>query len=452
MCAAFVATNAMMLAPCPARGGFEIPGADPDRPIVLTGGTVHPISGEPIDGGVLVIRDGKIEQLGTPDNVDIPPGAQTLDVQDMYVYPGLIDAHSSMGLVEIEAVRATRDMSEAGAINPNARAVVAFQPDSDLIPVARAGGVLATLSVPSGGLLAGQSALMLLDGWNANDMALIPSVGIHINWPSTRQERPWMRRQPRREQRRTEIDRKEQLNRTFDDARAYLELPDDQKDAAHDLRLAAIAECVAGRMPVLVHADDVVQIQEAVAFAKRHNLRLMIVGGYDAPRCTTLLTEHDVPVVITGTHRLPLRRDSPYDEPFTLPARLHQAGVRFCLSGSGGASAVRNLPYHAATAVAYGLDRDEALKAITLYPAQILGAADRIGSLEPGKDATLIVATGDILEIPTQVVYAYVQGRPVDLDNRHKRLWRKYKEKYERQAAAQGPRPIAEVPRTGQNP
>ena len=188
-----------------------------------------------------------------------------------------------------------------------------------------------------------------------------------------------------------------------------------------------------------VRADDLRQIQSAVAFARKENVKLVIVGGYHAGECAELLKAENVPVVIKGVHRLPRTRNDAYDEPFTLPARLHKAGVQFCISANDRMANIRNVPYHAATAVAYGLPHDEALKSVTLYPAQILGVADRIGSLESGKDATLIVTTGDPLEIATHVTAAYVAGREVDLNDRHKQLWHKYREKYRQLEAAREP-------------
>ncbi len=200
-----------------------------------------------------------------------------------------------------------------------------------------------------------------------------------------------------------------------------------------DARWESLQDVLAGKLPVIFHADDVRQIRSAVAFAEQEKLRPIIAGGYDAPACAELLKKHEVPVIVGGVYRLPRRRGDDYDAPFTLPARLHEAGIRFCISSQDrhGASSIRNLPYHAATAVAYGLDADVALKAITLAPAQILGVGDKVGSLEVGKHATLFVATGDPLDTPTQVEQAWIVGRKVELNDRHKRLYRKYEQKYE---------------------
>jgi len=200
-----------------------------------------------------------------------------------------------------------------------------------------------------------------------------------------------------------------------------------------DARWESLQDVLAGKLPVIVQADDIRQINAAVAFAEREKLKLIIAGGYDAPHCAALLKKHDIPVIVGGTYRLPRRRSDGYDSAYAVPAELHKAGVRFCISGRGrfGANQVRNLPYHAAAAVGFGLPADEGFKAITLYPAQILGVADRVGSLETGKDATLFVADGDPLETPTQVTHAWIRGRRVDLNDRHKTLYHKYEQKYE---------------------
>jgi len=229
------------------------------------------------------------------------------------------------------------------------------------------------------------------------------------------------------------------LDQAFADARAYMTAKKAGKRIDHDARWEAMAPLLEGKVPLIVAADEVRQIRAAVAFATREKVKAVILGGYDAPLCADLLKKYDVPVIVNGIHRLPLRPDSPYDEPFTVPERLREAGVKYCitLSHRFGGSDVRNLPYHAATAAAHGLPADEALKAITLYPAQILGCADRVGSLEAGKDATLIVADGDVLETPTHVEQAFVQGRQVDLTSKHTQLWQKYREKYRRLSESQ---------------
>ena len=405
----------------------EVPGARQDRPVAITGATIHPVSGPSLRSATIVFVDGKITAIGK--NPKIPPRAVRIDGRGKHVYPGWIHAKTDLGLTEIGAVRATLDRAEVGRTNPNVKAQVAFNPDSELIPVARANGVLTVLTVPSGGTISGQSALMHLDGWTWEDMTLKAPVGIHVSWPRMSSlSASWKSKQGGSP---NPLSRIEQV---FRDAIAYRDARRTDPNQPIDARWEAMLPLLEGKIPLMAHADDEASIRSAVAFAARHKLRLVIVGGHDAVACADLLKQHDVPVILLGTYRLPRRRDEPYDVAYRLPERLRAAGVTFCLAGSGrfNATSVRNLPYDAATAVAYGLPRDEAIRSITLYPARILGVADRVGSLEPGKDATLIVCDGDPLEIATHVERAWIQGREVDLNNRHKRLWRKYREKYRR--------------------
>ena len=218
---------------------------------------------------------------------------------------------------------------------------------------------------------------------------------------------------------------------TFADARAYQNARKRRiLNSISMTRWEAMIPLLEGKIPLIAEANDQQQIQSAVAFAAKEKLKLIILGGYDAALCADLLKKYDVPVIIDGIQRMPTRRGDGYDDPFTLPARLKEAGIRFCIAADRGASLVRNLPYHAATAAAFGLSEEDAIRSITLWPAQILGVADRVGTIEPKKDATLIVCSGDILETPTQVERAYIQGRAVDLSNKQTKLWDKYRQKY----------------------
>jgi imidazolonepropionase-like amidohydrolase len=408
----------------------EVPGPPQQRPVALTRATIYPVSGPAIEAGTLVFAGGKITAIGK--EAAIPPDAEVIDLAGKHVYPGLFDALTDLGLVEINSVRATLDVRETGQLNPNTRAIVAVNPDSELIPVARSNGVLLALTAPSGRLMPGRSAVIQLDGWTWEDMALAPDVGLHIEWPQP--PRPRSRRDSGELSESGPVPEQtaERLRKIFADARAYAAARQADANFPRDARWESLQDVLAGKLPVIVHADDVRQITATVAFAEQEKLKLVIAGGYDAPQCESLLKRHDVPVIIGGVYRLPRRRGDDYDAPFSLPAKLKAAGIRFCISSQDrhGASSVRNLPYHAATAVAYGLAADEALKAITLYPAQILGVADRVGSLEVGKRATLFVANGDPLETATQVEAAWIGGRKVELNDRHKRLYRKYEEKY----------------------
>jgi imidazolonepropionase-like amidohydrolase len=420
----------------PAVASPEIPGPPQARPVALVGATLHTLHGPPIENGTLVFDHGKIAALG-PD-LAVPEQAERIELAGKHVYPGLIEANSDLGLVEIDAVRATRDQAETGAINPNVKAQVAFNPDSEQLPVTRANGILLAAAVPSGGLICGQSALMRLDGWTWEDMTQKSPLGLHIRWPRMAPVYDWRVEESGKEQLEARDRQLAELQRAFDDARAYRQAREAAAAAGRplpsiDVRWEALLPALRGELPIIVSADELAQILAAADFARREKLKLIVYGGYDAADCADVLVRLEVPVILAGVHRLPLGRHDAYDAPFTLPARLKAAGVKFAVStGDRRASMVRNLPYHAATAAAHGLSPEDALRSITLWPAEILGVADQVGSLEVGKDATLFVADGDILEIPTQVERAYVQGRAVDLDNRQKRLWRKYEEKYRR--------------------
>lgn len=413
----------------------EIPGPSQDHPIALVGGTIHPVSAPAIEGGVLLFDAGKIIAVGR--EVALPAHTEKIDLHGQHVYPGMIDGYTHLGLMEIAMVRATNDHTETGRINPNAKAQVAVNPDSELIPVARSAGVLSVLSVPGGGLISGASALIQLDGWTWEEMTIKPVVGIHVRWPQMAPVYTWWQEMKAQEQLQARDKALEEIRHTFDEARNYAtacRACADGKGSAPDFnaRWQALLPVLEGKVPLVIDADEIQQIQSALAFAERERIKVVILGGYDAPECAELIKHLDVPVVVGGVHRLPRRRDDPYDAPFTVPARLHELGIKFCIASADRASMVRNLPYHAGTAAAYGLPADEALKAITLYPAQIFGVADRLGSLEAGKDATLFVASGDPLETPSQVTLAFIGGRKVDLNNRQQRLWEKYKEKYRR--------------------
>jgi len=424
-----------------AHASPEVPGKPQDRPIALVGGTVHPVSGPAIEHGIVLFDGGKIVAVGA--DVTVPEKAERVDVSGKHVYPGLIDANTQVGLVEVPTIAGSRDMTETGLVNPNVRAEVAVNPDSELIPVGRSGGVLTVLTVPSGRLVTGLAAAMQLDGWTWEDMCLRAAIGLHVAWPRMQSVEAWWMEESASAQMESRDRALESLRRALDDARAYGIAKRAHADGKgpqpdYDTRWESLQPVLEGKTRVFIEADDLQQIQSALAFCDQERLKPVIVGGHDALGCVALLKKLDAPVIIGGVHRLPARPHEAYDSAFTLPNRLREAGIKYCIAGeiggasSGGPSNVRNLPHHAGTAVAYGLPADEALKAITLYPAEILGIADRIGSLVANKDATLIVTTGDPLEIATQVTAAYIQGRQVDLNDRHKRLWEKYKEKYRR--------------------
>jgi imidazolonepropionase-like amidohydrolase len=339
-------------------------------------------------------------------------------------------------LQEIGAVRATRDVEETGDINPNARAKVALNADSELIPVARANGVLVAQSATSGGVITGTSVMWKLQGWNWEEMTIKEPAALHVNWPAmVNRTRGWWDEGPVKsdEDQKKEREKKlKQVRDAFDDAKAYMKAREAMAVGGprheYDVRWEAMIPALKKQIPVFVAADEYLQIASALDFAKDEDLRLVIVGGRDAWRLADRLAAQKVPVVYDEVLSMPRRSWEPYDAAYTVPGKLFAAGVPFCIStGTDDASNLRNLPYEAAMAAAFGLPKEEALKAVTLYPAQILGVADRLGSLEAGKDATLIVTDGDPLEIESHVKMAWISGEPVDLSSRHTRLYDKYR-------------------------
>ena len=426
----FAATfSAFMMLALTVTASDVIPGPPQTKPIALLNGVIHTITGSPIEGGI-VFENGRITQVSP--SPDIPDGAEVIDLKGQHVYPSLIESHSQLGLTEFGAVRATHDYAETGRINPNVSANVAVNPDSELIPVTRSNGVLIALSAPTGGLVSGKASVIQLDGWTFEDLTLKAAAAMVFNWPrmsslSSRGSRSGDSSGD------TSGSQLNELRKLFEDANAYRKArKTNPSGQGYDIRLEAMEPVLSGALPMLVSANRAREIQSAVAFAVEHKTKLIIFGGADAEQCAELLKQYDVPVIVDAVHRNPMRRHEDYDDAYTLPERLRHAGVRFCISGSGRSETwnARNLAYHAATASAYGLPYEDAVRSVTIWPAQILGIADRVGSLENGKDATLFVSDGDPLETETQISMAWVQGRSVDLNDRHKQLFHKYSEKY----------------------
>ena len=417
----------------------EVPGAPQQEPIVLKNATLHPVDGKQIDNGMLLIEDGKIAAIGK--KVKVPKGSKTIDLDGKHVYPGLFEAHTQLGLTELAAVRATNDYRESGSINPNVKALVSVYPDNVIIPVTRSNGVLFALTAPTGGLIAGKSAVIQLDGWTYEDMSVKAEAALQVAWPSqglSARVRARLSAKDLASAKQKKVEMLKKLTEFFAASRNYRDArnaPDSTQP--YDARLEAMIDVVDGKTPMMVSANGAAEIQSAVNFSLQEQVKLIILGGYDAHECASLLKKYDVPVIIGAVHRVPRRRSDEYDRSYSLAARLQKAGVKFCISGTERSKTwnARNLAYHAATAATFGLSMDDAIRAITLSPAEILGVDDQIGSLTVGKDASLIVTDGNPLEIRTNVLRAYLQGREVDLSNRQLRLYKKYQQKYEQPAA-----------------
>ena len=410
----------------------QIPAPNQKHPILIQGGTIHTISHGILENADILFVDGKITSVG--HNLDIPAEAEIIDASGQHVFPGLISAGSTLGLQEIGAVRATRDYAEVGAVNPNVRANVSYNPDSELIPITRSNGILLALSVPRSGLISGTSSLMMLDGWTWEDATLMHPVGLHLFWPSMNIPKPKPGKQKEKKDKDSRLKSIQKIDDLIQESRAYAQLKITESPSfKHDLRLEGMLPVITGDIPMFIHANEVQQIEAAVYWAERQSVKMVLVGGKDSWRVTQILKDREIPVIYTQTHSTPMRRFEQYDQAFITPSQLYAAGVKFCISNSESpfqTPHIRNLPYHAAKAASYGLSWKEALRSITLSPAEILGVEDKVGSLEASKDATFFIADGDILDIRTHVNMAFIQGRRVDLSDRHKTLYSKYRNKY----------------------
>jgi imidazolonepropionase-like amidohydrolase len=419
--------------------GIALAQQQPATTIAITHAKIFTLAGAPIDDGVLVIKDGKIAAVGT--NVDVPSGAQVIDGKGLQVYPGLFDPVTQIGLSEVSAVSATVDTTETGTINPDAVAADAVLPSSEHIPVTRAAGITEVLAVPASGgfdsrgganLFGGQASAIHLAGWTINDMLIKKSVAMVIDWPTIDSETfdlATFSRKPRAyADAKQEYDKQvDELSDWLDNARHYAVAWGHGGPAEYqrDLKLEALVPVIRGELPVLVFASRVREIREAVEFCDKQKIKMILAGGAESYKVKDLLRSKNIPVILQPTLTEPLDEDDPYDRSLTTAAELADAHVKFAF-GSFDNSFARRLGQQAANAVAHGLAYDEALKAVTIYPAQIFGLSDQLGTLENGKIANIIVTNGDPLELTTDVRYLFIKGQLTSTDNKHKALYEKY--------------------------
>ncbi len=403
--------------------------AGSENTVFLRGATIHPVASADIPDASLLVVDGKIAEIGA--KLRPPKGVRIVEAKGLHIYPGMIDSATELGLSEIESVQETLDTRELGNFNPQLRAIVAVNPASEHFPVVRANGITAAITMPSGGILSGQGALLHLDGATWEEMAVSRSAAAVLRVP-TIQVRigpnvPPSSRVPYSEAKKRYDVQLRELGEFVQSARRYQAAKQSGAPGfQRDDKLEAMLPVLEGRLPVLAYAVRERAIRAALEFAEKEKLRLILAGAREAVKVAAELKSKNIPVILGPTRALPLNEDDPYDQAFTLPAELFQAGVTFAF-GSFGNQFSRNLPYQAANAVAFGLPYSEALKAVTLNPARIWGVDDRMGSLEPGKWADLIVTDGDPLETRTQIRQVFIQGRQIGLSNRHQRLYEQYR-------------------------
>jgi len=414
----------------------QTPPAEPG--FLLRGATVHTVSGPVIEDGSVLVRDGKI--IGVGKNLTAPEGFTVLDLHGQHVYPGMIDAASRLGM-ETMSREEPSDAQEIGLLNPQLRAVTAMNPSSEQIPAARFNGVTTVVEMPEGELISGQMSIVHLDESGSNDgMTLVPSTAIHLRFPAiiTTPIRPHETDEededpsaqpepiPYAEAKRDYDEKMKVLNTFFEEARQYRQAKRANPTALHtDLRYEALIPVLEGATPMFVTAVKAREIREAVQFARKEKIKIILADAYEAYLVLPLLKANNIPVVLGPTHTLPMDEDDPYDRSYTTPAALYNAGVKFCIATFSSRNA-RNLPYEAAAAVPYGLSKEEAYKAVSLNAAQIFGVGNKLGSIEEGKTADLIVSDGNPLEVMTHINMMFINGKLVTLDSRQKELYEKY--------------------------
>ncbi|NBV23240.1 MAG: hypothetical protein EBS05_15135 [Proteobacteria bacterium] len=423
---------------CALLAGVLSTAAATPETVLFSGATVHTVSGETLAPGFVLTRGPKI--LSVTKTAPAEKTDRSVDLKGLHLFPGIILPTSSLGLTEIPAVRATQDTTETGSYTPDVRAWLAVNPDSELLPVARANGITHALVLPQGGVVSGQSGLVSLSGWTTEEMTIKAPVALHVFWPAmhlnvTPKEfaRSNSKAKSPEDQAKERTKRIKELDDFFTEAEAYTKGQSapakDAKPAAKVPAWEAMLPFVRGELPLIVHADDVRQIKAALVWAEQRKYKIVIAGGQDAWRVAGELAAQKVPVVYEATFDQPTRDTDSYDAQFKGATLLHKAGVKVLFSmglGSMSAAFARNVPYSAAQSVALGLPEAEAVKGLTLYPAQVLGVADRLGSLEAGKETTFIACDGHILDLRANVKRMWIAGREVSLDSRHTRLYEKY--------------------------
>ncbi len=408
------------------------PAAAQKETIALTNATIHVGNGQVISNGTVILKDGKLTAVSASAST---AGARIIDCSGKHIYPGLILASSQLGLVEVNSVRATIDATEIGEMNPGIRSIVAYNTDSKVINTLRTNGILLANIIPSGGIISGSSSVVQLDAWNWEDAAYKTDVAIHFRMPSLLNRTRAARgggsqpgQQVAADPVKRGLEQIENVKIFFREAKAYLAEPVHEQT---NLKFEAVRNLFSKKQKLFIHCNIVKEMLIAVDFVKEFGFDVVLAGAVDSWQIADILKQHNIAVVLNQLHSLPTMVDDDIDQPYKTPAMLQKAGVLFSFTDDDVNSRYRNLPFNAGTAVAYGLSKEEALAAITLNAATILGIADKTGSIETGKDANLIVCEGDILEMRTNIInHAFIQGRQVDLNNKQKQLAEKYRQKY----------------------
>ncbi len=406
-----------------------LPALPQKETIALTNATIHVGNGQVINNGTVVFKNGKITEVGSAAST---AGAKVIDCKGKHIYPGLILTASQLGLVEVPSNRATVDGSEIGEMNPSIRALVAYNTDSKVTNTLRTNGILLANVIPAGGIISGSSSVVQLDAWNWEDAAYKTDVAIHFRMPSLLNRRGgrggFGGQQAPADPVKSGLGQIEKVKVFFREAKAYLA---ESKHENTNLKFEAVKNLFDKKQKLFIHCNIVKEMLLAVDFVKEFGFEVVLVGAVDSWQIADLLKQNNIAVILNQLHDLPTMIDDDIDQPFKTPYLLQKAGVLFTINDDDGNTRYRNLPFNAGTAASYGLTKEEALSAITLNAASILGIADKTGSIETGKDANIVVSEGDILDMRTNIITsAFIQGRQIDLNNKQKQLAERYETKY----------------------
>ncbi len=430
----FHASTALLLAPALASLACAqseiVPASPQSKPVAIINAIVHTATtaSPVIENGHVVFDGGRIVSVG-PGMPSLPAGCEVIDAKGRHLSPGFCAFPTSIGLVETLQVEATDDRVEVGDLRPEVVPAVAINPDSDLITVARAAGILITVAVPDGGIVSGNASALRLDGWTPEELTIDPSVGLVMTWPMIEPARSLVSRRSPEDQKRRAMEDLGRIARFFDDMKAILEARLADPTVAHDERAEAMRDVLSGKDPVFVQVGSTAQIESAVAWLKARGMRCVIVGGNGVEGAIPLLKAEGVPVIVNGVHRIPGERHAPTDAAYALPRKLAEAGIEFSIATADEPAHTRNLPHHAATAAAFGLDREAALRAVTATPCNIAGLGKRYGTIEPLRSATIILTEGHPLELTSGVSAAWIDGKSIDLESHQSRMKAKYDRK-----------------------
>ncbi|MBT7895929.1 MAG: amidohydrolase family protein [Flavobacteriales bacterium] len=404
--------------------------ANGQKTTLFMGGIAHLGNGEKINNSIISIKDGKIDLVADLSKIRIDPSSfdTIYKVYGKHIYPGFIIPNTTLGITEIDQVRATHDYDEVGSINPNVHSQIAYNPNSKITETVITNGVLLAQVTPRGGLISGQSSVMYLDGWNWEDATCRANDGIHLNWPSSYFQTGWWGQQGKTKRNDKHAEQVNRIKDLLENSLSYF-----KSNSEIDLKMESMKGLFSGEMNLYIHVNYANDIIDAIDISKQYKIKnLVLVGGEDAIKVIKKIKKNNIPVILNRIHRLPKNEDSPIDSPYKQASILQENDIMFSFSYEGDMEAMgaRNLPFSAGTAVTYGLDYENAIMALTLSTAKILGIDHRVGSIEKGKEATFFISEGDALDIITNnVEYIFIKGKSVDTENHQTKLYNKYKDR-----------------------